>query len=83
MLKFFRILVVIDAAYWLKLLLTIKIHNIFALNLLWLNSADSLKEQWNESSDFIIVENEDEWKVKNILNFRHYKRDKQLQYHVN
>jgi hypothetical protein len=45
MLKFFRILVVINAAYQLKLLLIMKIYNVFALNLLQLNFADSLKEQ--------------------------------------
>ncbi len=53
-----------------------KIHNEFLLNLLRLNSEDSLKEQCNESSDFIVVKDEDEWKVKNILNFRHYEQDK-------
>jgi hypothetical protein len=37
-----------------------KIHLKFALNLLRLNSADSLKEQRNESSDSIVVEDEDE-----------------------
>ncbi len=60
-----------------------KIHLKFALNLLQLNSKNFLKEQWNESSDFIVIEDEDEWEVKNILNFRHYKQDKWLQNHVN
>ncbi len=83
MLKLFKILIKIEHAYWLKLSLTMKIHLKFALNLLQLNSKNSLKEQWNKSSDFIVIEDEDEWKVKNILNFRHYERDKQLQYCVN
>ena len=82
MLESFKILTEIKHAYWLKLLLTMKIHSKFILNLLWLNLKDLLKEQWNESSDFIVINDEDEWKVKNILNFRHYKRDKWLQYHV-
>ncbi len=83
MLESFRILTEIEHAYQLKLSLTMKIYSEFALNLLRLNSKDSLKEQWNESSDSIVINDKNEWKVKNILNFRHYKRDKRLQYHVN
>ncbi len=58
-----------------------KIHSEFILNLLRLNSKNFLKEQWNKSSDFIVIDDEDEWKVKNILNFQHYRR--RLQYRVN
>ncbi len=83
MLRSFKILVMIEEAYRLKLSSTMKIHNKFSSNLLRLNSEDSLKEQRNKSSDFIVVEDEDEWKVKNILNFRHYEWGKWLQYHVN
>ncbi len=83
MLEFFKILIEIEHSYQLKLSSTMKIHSKFASNLLQLNSKNSLNEQWNESSDFIVIDNEDEWKMKNILNFRHYERDKQLQYHVN
>jgi hypothetical protein len=60
MLEFFKILAEIEHAYRLKLSSTIKIHSKFALNLLRLNSADSLKEQRNESSDSIVIEDEDE-----------------------
>ncbi len=60
MLEFFKILIKIEHAYWLKLSLTMKIHLKFALNLLQLNSKNSLNEQWNESSDFIVINNEDE-----------------------
>ncbi len=81
MLESFKILAEIEHAYWLKLSLTMKIHSEFVLNLLRLNSEDFLKEQWNESSDSIVIDDEDEWKVKNILNFRHYRR--WLQYCVN
>ncbi len=59
------------------------IHLKFALNLLRLNSKNSLKEQRNESFDSIVIEDKDEWEVKNILNFRHYEWDKWLQYRVN
>jgi len=83
MLESFKILTEIEHAYWLKLSLTMKIHSEFISNLLRLNLKDSLEEQRNESSDSIVIDDEDEWKVKNILNFRHYERDKWLQYRVN
>jgi len=83
MLELFKILIKIEHAYQLKLLSTMKIHSKFASNLLQLDSKDALEKQWNESSDSIVIEDKDEWKVKNILNFRHYERDKWLQYHVN
>ncbi len=83
MLKLFKILIEIEHAYQLKLSLTMKIHLKFASNLLQLDSKNSLNEQWNESSDSIVINDEDEWKMKNILNFRHYEQDKRLQYHVN
>ncbi len=82
MLELFKILIEIKHAYRLKLSLTMKIHLKFASNLLQLNSKDALKEQWNESFDFIVVEDEDEWEVKNILNFRHYERDNWKEYDV-
>jgi len=45
MLESFKILIKIEHAYWLKLSLTMKIYLKFILNLLRLNSKDSLKEQ--------------------------------------
>lgn len=60
-----------------------KIHSKFASNLLQLNLKDSLEEQHHKSLNSIVVEDEDEWKVKNILNFRHYEQGKWLQYRVN
>jgi len=82
MLELFKILIEIKHAYWLKLS-SMKIHSKFALNLLQLDSKNSLNEQQNKSSDSIMIDDEDEWKMKNILNFKHYERDKWLQYHVN
>ncbi len=82
-LEFFKILIEIEHAYQLKLSLTMKIHSKFASNLLQLDSKNSLNKQRNESSDSIVIDNKDEWKMKNILNFRHYERDKWLQYCVN
>ncbi len=83
MLEFFKILIEIEHVYWLKLSSTMKIHSKFISNLLQLDSKNSLNKQRNESSDFIVIDDKDEWKMKNILNFRHYERDQQLQYRVN
>ncbi len=60
MLKSFKILTEIEHAYRLKLSSTMKIHSEFTSNLLQLNSKDFLKEQWNESFDFIVINDEDE-----------------------
>jgi len=54
------ILTEIKHAYQLKLSSTMKIHSEFILNLLQLNSKDSLKEQQNESSNSIVINDEDE-----------------------
>ncbi len=83
MLELFKILIKIEHVYRLKLSLTMKIHSKFALNLLQLDSKNSLNEQRNESSDFIVIDDKNEWKMKNILNFKHYERNKWLQYRVN
>ncbi len=83
MLELFKILIKMKHVYQLKLSLTIKIYLKFASNLLQLDSKDVLKEQWNKSFNFIVIEDKDKWEVKNILNFRHYKWDKWLQYYVN
>ncbi len=78
MLEFFKILNEIKHAYQLKLSLTIKIYLKFASNLLQLDSKNCLNEQWNKLSDFIVINDKDEWKMKNILNFKHYEQDKWL-----
>jgi len=83
MLELFKILIKIEHAYQLKLSSTMKIHSEFTSNLLQLDSKNLLNEQRNESSDSIVIDDEDEWKMKNILNFRHYEWGKWLQYRVN
>ncbi len=83
MLELFKILIEIKHVYQLKLSSTMKIYSKFISNLLQLDSKNFLNEQRNESSDFIVIDDEDEWKMKNILNFRHYEQGKWLQYHVN
>ncbi len=60
MLESFKILTEIEHAYQLKLSSTMKIHSEFISNLLQLNLKDSLKEQRNESSDSIVIDDENE-----------------------
>ncbi len=60
MLEFFKILIKIKHVYRLKLSSTMKIHLKFASNLLQLDSKNSLNEQRNESSDSIVINDEDE-----------------------
>ena len=60
MLELFNILIEIEHAYQLKLSLTMKIHSKFASNLLQLDLKNALKEQRNESSDFIVIKDKDE-----------------------
>jgi len=60
MLELFKILIEIEHAYQLKLSSTMKIHSKFASNLLQLDSKNALEEQQNESSDSIVIENENE-----------------------
>jgi len=60
MLEFFKILIKIKHAYQLKLSSTMKIHSKFASNLLQLDSKNSLNEQRNESSDSIVINDENE-----------------------
>ncbi len=60
MLELFKILIEIEHAYQLKLSSTMKIHSKFVSNLLRLDSKNALEEQQNESSDSIVIEDEDE-----------------------
>ncbi len=79
----FKILAEVGHAYRLKLPSTMKIHPEFAPNLLRLDPEDALEGQRNEPPGPIVVEDEDEWEVKDILDSRHYGRGKRLQYRVN
>ncbi len=80
MLNSFQIIESIDSFYKLKLSETMHIHDVFHSELLHSVVDDSLSDQKNESSKSIMINDEDEWKINDILNFQCYKR--QLQYWV-
>ena len=80
MLDSFQIIDFIDLFYKLKLLKTMHIHDVFHSELLHLVVNDSLSDQKNELSRSIVINDEDEWKIDDILNSRWYR--KRLQYQV-
>ncbi len=80
MLDSFQIIDLVDSFYKLKLLETMHIHDVFHSELLRLVANDSLSDQKNEPSRSIVINDEDEWKIDDILNFQWYQR--RLQYWV-
>ncbi len=80
MLDFFINLDFIDSSYKLKLSETMHVHDIFHSDLLHLAVDDLLSDQKNESLESIMINDENEWKIDDILNFRRYRR--RLQYRV-
>ncbi len=80
MLDSFINLDLIDSSYKLKLSKFMHVHNVFHSDLLRSAVDDFLSDQKNESSDSIVINDEDEWKIDDILNSRQYQR--WLQYKV-
>ncbi len=80
MLNSFQITDSVDSFYKLKLSETMHIHDVFHSELLHSVINDSLFDQKNESLRSIVINNEDEWKINDILNFQWYQR--WLQYQV-
>ncbi len=80
MLDSFQIIDFVDSFYKLKLSETMRIHDVFHSELLHLVVNDFLFDQKNELSRSIVINDKDEWKIDDILNFRRYWR--RLQYRV-
>ncbi len=80
MLNSFQIIESVDLFYKLKLSETMHIHDVFHSELLHSVVDDSLSNQKNELLRSIVINDEDEWKINNILNFQRYQR--WLQYQV-
>ena len=72
MLNSFQIIDSVDSFYKLKLSKTMHIHDVFHSELLRSVVNDSLSDQKNEFSRSIVINDEDEWKIDNILNFQQY-----------
>ncbi len=80
MLNSFINLSFINSSYKLKLSKSMHVHDVFHSDLLCFVINDFLSDQKNELSDSIVINDEDEWKIDDILNFRRYWR--WLQYKV-
>ncbi len=80
MLNSFQITNSVDSFYKFKLSETMHIHDVFHSELLHSAVDDSLSDQKNKSSRSIVINDEDEWKIDDILNFQRYRR--WLQYRV-
>ncbi len=80
MLNSFTNLDLIDSSYKLKLSESMHVHDVFYSDLLRSVVDDFLPDQKNELSDSIVINDEDEWKIDDILNSRWYRR--RLQYRV-
>ncbi len=74
MLDSFQIIKSVDSFYKLKLSETMHIHDVFHSEFLHSVIDDSLSDQKNESLKLIVINDEDEWKINDILNFQRYKR---------
>ncbi len=64
----FQITEPVDSFYKLKLSETMRIHDVFHSELLRSVVDDSLSGQKNEPSESIVINDEDEWKIDDILN---------------
>jgi len=80
MLNSFINLNLIDSSYKLKLSESMHVHDVFYSDLLRSVVNDFLSDQKNEFLDSIVINDEDEWKINDILNFHWYQR--WLQYRV-
>jgi len=80
MLDSFTNLGFVDSSYKLKLSESMRVHDVFHSDLLRPAVNDPLPDQKNEPSGSIVVNDEDEWEIDDILNFRRYRR--RLQYRI-
>ena len=62
----------------LQLFQTMKIHNVFHPNLLQKASTDPLISQVNKPAPLVIINNEEKWKVEDILVARSFREKIQL-----
>ena len=72
MLNSFINLDLIDSSYKLKLSKFMHVHDVFHSDLLRSVINNFLSDQMNEFSDSIMINDEDKWKIDNILNFCWY-----------
>ena len=75
MIDSYSIIKVVDSSYQVQLFETVKIFDTFHSSLLRKASENSLSGQINEFASSVVIENEEEWKIDDILDARkHYRR---------
>jgi hypothetical protein len=84
MLESFKILKKRDNSYKLELSIEMNIHSVFHISLLKKNSDDFLSKQIISSFSSIVIDDEQEFDVENIIDFRLMNRtfNKRLQYKI-
>ena len=66
----FKVILVIDSFYKLKLFKIIKIYNVFHFKVLTLVVINSLFNQKNSFFKIIIIKDKKKWIIEDILNFK-------------
>ena len=82
MLNFYKMLKKKDALYKVKLSISMKIWNVFHLNLFKKNLKDFVDDQILEVLKSIEILEKNEWMMNDILDFKYYNRNKQFQYKI-
>jgi len=72
-LELYQITIKVEIFYHLRLSISMKqLHSMFSLKLLCSYFDNFLSEQHSESFKSLTIENDDHWKINDILNSRHY-----------
>ncbi len=72
-LELYQIMIKVEIFYYLHLLISIKqLHSVFSLKLFCFYFNDFLSEQHSESLRSLTIEDDDHWKINDILNSRRY-----------
>ena len=74
----FKIKKLVGSSYQLELPHTMKIHDIFHLNLLWKAADNPLPSQQNIPPPLTVVNNKKEWEIDNILDAKHGRGGKKV-----
>ena len=78
MINLYKIKKLVGSLYWLDLLTSMRIYDIFHLNLLQPAVTNLLPSQYNKPKPPVIVDGEEEWEINDILDAKHGKGKKLL-----